>query len=77
MCARKWIKTVERRIFFLMTLYQGRYDEMDQGQFISSTSFLYDTYRGAHHHDGIKIMECFIQLERFNEMTQFRENAAV
>ena len=22
-------------------------------------------------------MECFIQLERFNEMTQFRENAGV
>ena len=33
-------------------------------------SFLYDGCKGAHHHDGIKIMERFIKLERFNEMTQ-------
>ena len=60
-----------------MTLYKGRYDEMEQGKFISSTSFLYDRCIRAHHHDEIKIMERFIKLERFNEMTQCMENAEV
>ena len=30
MCVRKEIKVIEWRIFILMTLYEGRYDEMDQ-----------------------------------------------
>ena len=35
------------------------------------------TCKRAHHHDGIKIMERFIKLERFNGMVQFIENIGV
>ena len=30
-----------------------------------------------HHHGGMEIMEHFIKLQRFNEMTQCMENAEV
>ena len=30
-----------------------------------------------YHHDGMEIMEHFIKLERFNEMTQSMKNAEV
>ena len=39
--------------------------------------FFYDRRKGAHHHDGMEIMEHFIKLKRFNEMTQCMENAEV